>query len=390
MKKFKILPSILMLVLCVGILAVGIYAVSPAQNNVTGTISVIASNVEVEITAYSSTNKSTTTQISKTVTTRTSTPIEIYDDKLGFDGSSASNLDAVSDITLVLQIKNNSASKKLGAFFLKDDALPTTLTTANIASDFSFDGETEDGTITESGLVTAMLAGYTEIGAGATVDLVCTLSLNKLTDYDMNVDFTLPLVIHDYDSNLVSTIVSVFHEQGSSVEGASAVVTTSGNGAYKDGEEVTLTATATDVASGYRCTYTWYAKNAGDTWEEVGTGKTYTFTMSEGSVNEYKVVYNIEIYKANITAQIRTSGANPSEYYVSGAGEYAIGDKVTLTAYYSDDYSNATLQEVVWCYIDDDGSPVFLSSGASLTYLFVIDDDTPLSYLCILVFHPNN
>ena len=49
MKKLKFLPSILMLVLCVGVLAVGIYAIKPSTNLVTGTITINASNAPVEI-----------------------------------------------------------------------------------------------------------------------------------------------------------------------------------------------------------------------------------------------------------------------------------------------------------------------------------------------------
>ena len=233
MKKTRLFQSVMMLLACVALLVVGIYAVSPAQNNVTGTITVIASNVEVEITAYSSTNKSAATKISDTITARTSTPVPIYDNKLEFDGSNVANSDAVADMTMVLEIKNKSASKTLGAFFLKDATLPATLTRANITTSMDFDGKTADSTKTATDLVTVALQDYTEIGAGQTEDLVCTFSLNSLTDYDMNVDFTLPLVIHDYDEDLVdkSSSVTISTESDKSV----SIQTSIGDSSYNNG-----------------------------------------------------------------------------------------------------------------------------------------------------------
>ena len=231
MKKTRIFQSVMMLLACVALLAIGVYAISPAQNNVTGTITVIASNVEVEITAYMGANKAT--RVSDTITARTSTPVPIYDNKLEFDGSSVANSDAVADMTMVLEIKNKSASKALGAFFLKDATLPATLTRSNITTSMDFDGKTSDNTKTATDLVTVALQDYTEIGAGQTVDLICTFSLNSLTDYDMNVDFTLPLVIHDYDETLVKQTGSV--TIGTESDKSVAIETTIGDNSYNNG-----------------------------------------------------------------------------------------------------------------------------------------------------------
>ena len=334
MRKFKILPSILMLVLCVGILAVGIYAVSPAQNNVTGTISVIASNVEVEITAYLGTAK--TTKVSDTITARTSTPVPIYDGKLEFDGSSASSSDAVEDITLVLEIKNNSASKALGAFFLKDASLPETLTSANITKSISFDGKTTDNSQTATNLVTAGLPGYTQISAGATVDLVCTLSLNELTDYDMNVALNLPLVIHEYNANMTSTAVSIIYEK-SSASSSEQVLVMSGNGSYIQGEEVTLSVSPKSVDASLNYNYVWYGKNSSGAWVEIDDGdsdnSSYTFTVSANSYSEYKVQYATSIKTYNITLIVENSPDSTYEIQsssVTGTGVHQYGETVTI------------------------------------------------------------
>ncbi len=52
MKKFKILPSLIMLVLCIGVLAVGVYALSPISNSIAGTINITAGKASIAITGY--------------------------------------------------------------------------------------------------------------------------------------------------------------------------------------------------------------------------------------------------------------------------------------------------------------------------------------------------
>ena len=47
MKKLKLIPISLMLVLCVGILVVGVFAITPTKNKITGTVNITASNPEV-------------------------------------------------------------------------------------------------------------------------------------------------------------------------------------------------------------------------------------------------------------------------------------------------------------------------------------------------------
>ena len=49
MKKLKILPSLIMLVLCAGVLAMGVYAFVPTINTVAGTVAVTSSSAEVAI-----------------------------------------------------------------------------------------------------------------------------------------------------------------------------------------------------------------------------------------------------------------------------------------------------------------------------------------------------
>ena len=52
MKKLKFFPSLLMLVLCVAVLCVGVFAMVPSNNQLTGKLKVVAANPEVLISAY--------------------------------------------------------------------------------------------------------------------------------------------------------------------------------------------------------------------------------------------------------------------------------------------------------------------------------------------------
>jgi len=52
MKKIKLLPSVLMLALCIGILGIGIYAANPTNNVITGTITVNAANAGIKVEVF--------------------------------------------------------------------------------------------------------------------------------------------------------------------------------------------------------------------------------------------------------------------------------------------------------------------------------------------------
>ena len=52
MKRIKLIPSILLLVLCIGVLGLGVYAASPTSNAITGTITVNSANNEVILSVF--------------------------------------------------------------------------------------------------------------------------------------------------------------------------------------------------------------------------------------------------------------------------------------------------------------------------------------------------
>ena len=56
MKRLKFLPSILMIVLCFGVLAIGVYAAAPTNNSIAGIIKIAGANVPVEITIVMNNN----------------------------------------------------------------------------------------------------------------------------------------------------------------------------------------------------------------------------------------------------------------------------------------------------------------------------------------------
>lgn len=202
MKKYRLLPAIFMLVLCLAALCVGVYALRPKKSNVQGTISIQASNVEAEITAYLGIGK--TTKISDTISTRGNATLDIYENVLSFNGEGKSQASDVESITMVIEIKNKSTERDLGAFFY-DGWLPQTVTNNNITTLMNFNGASEDGKVLTANLIQADLQGYTKVGKNETINLTCEFSLKKLADVGMCVNFNLPLVLHEYTESLVST-----------------------------------------------------------------------------------------------------------------------------------------------------------------------------------------
>ena len=116
MKKGKLLPSILMLIMCVAVMGIGVFAISPSTNKIVGSITINASNPEVEITAYINSVKEEN-KISGTLTSRAGVEIKLYQDQLKFKTANVDNVEDMNKKTIILQIKNNS-QKDLGAYFL--------------------------------------------------------------------------------------------------------------------------------------------------------------------------------------------------------------------------------------------------------------------------------
>lgn len=120
MKKLKILPTVLMLVLCVGILAVGVFALTPTKNTISGTITVNSSNPEVLISVYTVNAQGNMSAVPffGPQTARSGIEIELGN-ALAFNTSNINSEDQLSNISIkmVIRVENPSTTQKLGVYF---------------------------------------------------------------------------------------------------------------------------------------------------------------------------------------------------------------------------------------------------------------------------------
>ena len=110
MKKIKLLPSILMLVACIALLGVGVYAISPTQNKITGTLTINGANTPVKIELL-------VNGILKETHNEVRGGINWDLSNIAFNTASVNSVDEVSPIVLTIRISNLSTSQGLGAYF---------------------------------------------------------------------------------------------------------------------------------------------------------------------------------------------------------------------------------------------------------------------------------
>lgn len=383
MKKSIFIPSILMLILCTSVLCIGIYAVAPTTNNVIGTINLISANPEIEITAYLGTDKAT--QISDTVTGRTSKIINLYANSLEFVEPEGTN--PVADLTLVIEIKNNSSAVDLGAFFLNGTSLPETISTGDILRASTYDGVNADKTTTIENIMAIGFPAYTKVERGAIVDLVCTLSVEELYEEELTSSIELPLVVGEYQSTLENIVIQASsYEMSGTEETLEGTIT--GSGSFVVGNQITLRVKPDEYDTTATYTYTWYTKNLFGNWVMVtdndSNDTTYTFTLSATSPTEYKVVYLSNIKKIKISVVTEIYGPPPREYGVDYENEYSIGDIVTLTAYMLEPICAPNL--VSFYGKGADGSWIVLQDQSSFSYSFQLTYNSPTEYKVVFFF----
>ena len=127
MKKFKYLPSVLMLVLCLAVLAVGIYAIKPTQNTIEGSITIGATNPAVDLTVYYIPDGVTVedavlndaNKIGTTKTARYGVELDLTDTRLDFSMDKVNTLSDVKAKNIAIKIENTS-TQVLGAYFTDD------------------------------------------------------------------------------------------------------------------------------------------------------------------------------------------------------------------------------------------------------------------------------
>lgn len=150
MKRLKMLPSLIMLVLCFAVLSFGIYSLSPSTHNISGTIKVNSARADVKIECM----VNGVTQMEETG--RKGINWEV--DDLTFDANNADDYHDVEDIVVTLKITNNS-QKELGAYF-SASAKTENATSEDILLESAIKGT---GTLASTTLATAYFKSYSYI-----------------------------------------------------------------------------------------------------------------------------------------------------------------------------------------------------------------------------------
>ena len=220
MKRAKLIPSILMLVLCTAVLAVGIYAASPTSHSIVGTVNISAGGANVSITGYlddGDSNYSNDIKVTDTYTSRTAQTISIYANALDFDCASAFDISEVAEKKLYFKVDNLS-SYSLGAYFLEGTVPEGGTTESNIAESKSFNGTM--GTQTITNLITATFTPYSEVPANGSTNMYSTLKLNQLNAEASSITLNLNLNIEKFNKELIpnyENMVQVKNSSGANV-----------------------------------------------------------------------------------------------------------------------------------------------------------------------------
>ncbi len=252
MKKAKIFSSVLLLVLCLGILGVGIYAAAPANNKISGKIKVNAASSSVSIWAYITEGNYLIEETTRTGFTET------LEDILEFSVGGKNVVSEIDPITLTIKVQNNSTSNELGAYFYKggiDDPAPSEAELSDIRTNSEQDSVQIKDSATNTEFVKQTFnknsSAYKYLapddGDADTTNniqyLTVTFSLNDLYDKEMQGDFDIVLNIEEYNPNYTDAEVYAGSEQFVKV---SSTIPSSGsvNSTSPNGEASLLSATA--------------------------------------------------------------------------------------------------------------------------------------------------
>lgn len=208
------LPAMLLLVLCVGVLCMGIYAATPNSNQITGSITVNSANPEVHIECLvDGVSK-------KEFTTRTGDKWTISG--LNFITQSANTIYDVEDIEITLRITNNS-SRPLGAYF-SEEAKTTNATGEDIMTHSTINGV---GDLSNTQLASAYFKSYSYIAPSEkglqtksgydTYDMIFVLRCEYIDDVETSSEtFDYYLNIEEYQPNCEASQIAYTNSVGSS------------------------------------------------------------------------------------------------------------------------------------------------------------------------------
>ena len=182
MKKLKILPSVLMLVLCVGVLAVGVFAITPTTNTISGSITINATNAPVSITVYKDTYGG---EVLGTIDpVRTEGTLNLNQKVIEFLIEDANNAGEVEPIVLVVEFSTTSSAHLV-------------VDTETIES---FNGQTESGAKLENLVSVTKLheyeltdeqTGLACFTSGSNYVVTCVFRLGELVEENVTVAFDL-------------------------------------------------------------------------------------------------------------------------------------------------------------------------------------------------------
>ena len=103
MKKLKFLPSVLMMIMCVGVLAVGVFAISPIVSTIGGTLSISAAQ-GVKVAVYNSESMSANSLVDSAFG---GVATEVNLGKISLDGSTASTASDVTPKVFYIKLTTN-------------------------------------------------------------------------------------------------------------------------------------------------------------------------------------------------------------------------------------------------------------------------------------------
>lgn len=234
LKKLRILPSVLMLIMCIGVLAVGVYASMGSVNNkIEGEIIINASNHAVDI-EFLVDGKS----IETFEDVRAGVPINMG--KLAFNTEYANEAIDVDDLEVTIKITNKS-NKELGAYYCL-----TSKESEAVGSDIlTKDPINGTGTLASTTVATAYFQAYSYIAPSTdangydTIEMPIVFRCNSLESSEITSEkFTYYLNIEEYETDVKDTDVV----QGNSLAGfvkLPSTLTSIPDSAFEENEDIT-------------------------------------------------------------------------------------------------------------------------------------------------------
>ncbi len=419
MKKFKLLPSLIMLVLCVGVLAVGVFALNPISNNIAGTISISAGKASLAITGYVD-----NTVVYSRTELHGGMDWTIDSSKLNFDASGYFFPEQVPSKEIKLVIENLS-NVPYGVFFC--DTAGINATSSNIKTT----GEVKSGATT---IVNASMDYYKYISVADSsttldqVEMTITLSVANISTSAQTGSFKYYLNVEEYNSSLNTTEEFIKIDGSLTAIDASAyadntniknviipnTITSIGAGAFSGCTsltEITIPASVTTIGAGAFEGCTALEKiiveahsEAGDfggsanlpafedkSWYLNGEVLSSEVLSYATNVLTFKTGEKVEKTTRTISVTIEYGGTSSitSGVYVKGIGEWEIGDTVKLEIYVPN--INLSKTGVAEIYIREEGqdasrSERLLSCSISeysepVVYTFELKEDSPTSFI---------